>query len=54
LWAGLSVLWSDWRTALVIVQTATVIAWHISKSTVAFPREQLFEEGHVPTGSPLE
>jgi transposase InsO family protein len=27
-WAWLSELWSDWRTALVIVQPATVIAWH--------------------------
>jgi putative transposase len=27
-WAWLSALWSDWRTALVIVQPETVIAWH--------------------------
>ena len=27
-WAWLSELWSDWRTALVIVQPETVIAWH--------------------------
>jgi putative transposase len=27
-WACLSELWSDWRTALVIVKPETVIAWH--------------------------
>jgi putative transposase len=27
-WASLSELWSDWRTALVIVKPETVIAWH--------------------------
>ncbi len=27
-WAWLSELWSDWRTALVIVKPETVIAWH--------------------------
>ncbi len=27
-WAWLSELWSNWRTALVIVQPETVIAWH--------------------------
>jgi len=27
-WAWLSELWRDWRTALVIVQPETVIAWH--------------------------
>ena len=28
LWAWLSVAWSEWRTALVIVKPETVIAWH--------------------------
>ena len=28
LWAWLSDLWGDWRTALVIVKPETVIAWH--------------------------
>jgi putative transposase len=28
LWAWLSRVWRDWRTALVIVQPETVIAWH--------------------------
>ena len=28
LWAWLSELWGDWRTALVIVKPETVIAWH--------------------------
>ena len=28
LWAWLSRIWSDWRSALVIVQPETVIAWH--------------------------
>ncbi len=28
LWAWLSSAWSSWRTALVIVQPQTVIAWH--------------------------
>lgn len=27
-WAWLSELWSDWRTALVIVRPETVIDWH--------------------------
>ena len=27
-WAGLSRIWSDWRSALAIVQPETVIAWH--------------------------
>jgi putative transposase len=28
LWAWLSRVWSDWRSALAIVQPATVLAWH--------------------------
>jgi hypothetical protein len=28
LWAGLSHVWRDWRSALAIVQPETVIAWH--------------------------
>ena len=28
LWAWLSRVWSDWRSALAIVQPETVIAWH--------------------------
>lgn len=28
LWAALSVLWHDWRSALVIVRPETVIGWH--------------------------
>jgi len=28
LWAGLSRLWADWRSALIIVQPETVITWH--------------------------
>jgi putative transposase len=28
LWVWLSRLWTGWRTALVIVKPATVIAWH--------------------------
>ena len=28
LWAWLSVAWSGWRTALLIVKPETVIAWH--------------------------
>ncbi len=27
-WVGLSRLWADWRSSLVIVQPATVLAWH--------------------------
>ena len=27
-WVGLSQLWTGWRTSLVIVQPATVLAWH--------------------------
>ena|ERR1700745_566200 len=28
LWSGLSRLWRDWRSALVIVKPETVVAWH--------------------------
>jgi putative transposase len=28
LWVWLSRLWTDWRSSLVIVQPATVLAWH--------------------------
>ena len=28
LWVWFSRIWSDWRPALVLVQPATVIAWH--------------------------
>jgi hypothetical protein len=28
LWAWLSHIWSDWRSALAIVQPETVLAWH--------------------------
>ena len=27
-WVGLSQLWAGWRSTLVIVQPATVVAWH--------------------------
>src|SRR5438445_10830643 len=27
-WVGLSKLWAGWRASLVIVQPATVLAWH--------------------------
>jgi len=27
-WTGLSRLWAGWRSSLVIVQPATVLAWH--------------------------
>src|SRR5947209_788425 len=27
-WVGLSQVWSEWRSALVIVKPETVIAWH--------------------------
>jgi transposase InsO family protein len=27
-WVGLSQIWSDWRSALAIVQPETVVAWH--------------------------
>ena len=28
LWAALSRVWSEWRSALTIVQPETVVAWH--------------------------
>jgi putative transposase len=28
LWVGLSRIWPSWRSSLVIVQPATVLAWH--------------------------
>ena len=28
LWASMSRLWRDWRSALVIVKPETVVAWH--------------------------
>jgi putative transposase len=28
LWVRLSRVWSEWRRALVIVEPATVVAWH--------------------------
>jgi len=28
LWGWLSRLWSDWRSALIIVKPETVVAWH--------------------------
>src|SRR5215467_5088063 len=28
LWVGLSRLWSQWRSALLIVKPGTVISWH--------------------------
>ena len=28
LWVWLSRVWTDWRSSLVIVQRATVLAWH--------------------------
>jgi hypothetical protein len=28
LWVCLSRVWTEWRTALVIVEPATVVAWH--------------------------
>src|SRR3954470_17110179 len=27
-WTGLRLAWSDWKSALLIVRPATVIAWH--------------------------
>jgi putative transposase len=45
LWAWLSELWGDWRTALVIVKPETVIAWH----TKSF---RLFWTWKVRSGNP--
>ena len=28
LWVGLSRVWSEWRRILVVVEPATVVAWH--------------------------
>jgi putative transposase len=36
-WGWLSELWSDWRTALVIVKPETVIAWHRKASDCSGP-----------------
>ena len=33
-WAGLSQVWSEWRSALVIVKPDTVLAWHRKASRV--------------------
>ena len=30
LWVWLSKVWNGWRSSLVIVQPATVLAWHLS------------------------
>ena len=40
LWVWLSRIWSDWRSALAIVQPETVVAWHrkISPAGVVFER----------------
>src|SRR6476659_9934457 len=27
-WIGLRLAWSDWKSALVVVKPATVVAWH--------------------------
>jgi len=27
-WVGLSRLWANWRSSLVLVRPATVVAWH--------------------------
>jgi putative transposase len=45
LWIGLSRMWLEWRTALVIVKLDTVIAWHRK----AFP---LFWTWEVRRGKP--
>jgi putative transposase len=30
LWVGLSRCWAGWRSSLLIVRPATVLAWHLS------------------------
>src|SRR6202521_2962097 len=45
LWAWLSRIWSDWRSALTIVQPETVIAWHRR-------RFRLFWAGRIRRGQP--
>src|SRR3954465_11493544 len=37
-WVGLRLAWPDWKSALVIVRPATVIAWHRRASAWSWPR----------------
>src|SRR5207244_13425272 len=60
LWMCLSRLWSDWRSALAIVQPETVLAWHragfrlfwtwkVRRGPPGRPASSLHARGHVRT-----
>jgi putative transposase len=55
LWVALCRIWRDWRSALAIVQPATVIAWHRAGFRLFWAwkvrRGQPRTTGHFPRGS---
>ena len=48
-WVGFSRLWRSWRSSLVIVQPATVLAWHLSfaKTTSSALGDDLCSSGQA-------
>jgi hypothetical protein len=48
LWVWLSVVWSGWRTALVIVKPETVIAWHRQGLRLFWSWKSLGPNGRPP------
>jgi transposase InsO family protein len=50
-WIGLRWAWPDWRAALVVVQPATVIAWHRRAFSWHWSRRSRPRGGHPPVGA---
>ena len=50
-WVGLRLAWSDWKSALVIVRPATVIAWHRRGFAWYWPRRSRPRGGRPQAGA---
>jgi putative transposase len=51
LWVWLSRIWTDWRSSLIIVQPATVLAWHRRGFQRYWRVEVQRQAGRPPRGS---
>jgi hypothetical protein len=50
LWVWLSGIWTEWRPALVLVQPATVVAWHRRGFRLFWTWKSRHRTGRPPTG----
>jgi putative transposase len=52
-WIGLRLAWSDWKSALVVVRPATVIAWHRRGVAWYWTRRSRPRSGRPPVGADI-